>query len=100
MTVGLLLLASELLTHRHAGSVAEGWRVAIAKITGQGLTSIAIVVALLWACALGERLVIRRANAEAAQVLSAMRVLRTRQRRQPAAAPARPLAGRRHVRQG
>jgi len=74
--------------------------VEIAKITGQGLTSVAILVALLWACALGERVIMRRADAEAAQVLNAMRVLRTRQRRQPAAAPARPLAGRPHVRRG
>lgn len=65
----------------------EGAGVAIAKITGQGLTSIAVLVALLWACVIGERVLARRANAGAAQVYEAMRRLRLKQRREPAAAP-------------
>ena len=56
----------------------------------QGLTSIAILVALLWTCAIGERIILGRATADAAQVMRAMRELRFKTRRQPAAAPARP----------
>jgi hypothetical protein len=70
--------------------------VPVAKITGQGLTSIAILVALLWACVVGQRLVLRRANQEAAQVARAMRELRSKSRREPAAAPARPPHRRLH----
>ena len=62
---------------------------AIAKITGQGLTSIAILVALLWACVIGERVIARRAATGAAQAVQAMRILRLQNRRQPAAAPGR-----------
>jgi len=65
-------------------------RVSVAKITGQGLMSIAILVALLWTCLICQRVTLRRANAGAAQVMRAMRELRLKNRRQPAAAPARP----------
>jgi hypothetical protein len=68
----------------------SAFRVSVAKITGQGLTSIAILVALLWTCAIGERIILGRATADAAQVMRAMRELRFKTRRQPAAAPARP----------
>jgi hypothetical protein len=68
----------------------SGPRVSVAKITGQGLTSIAILVALLWTCAIGERVILGRANAGAAQVIRAMRELRLRNRRAPAATPQRP----------
>jgi len=61
----------------------------VAKITGQGLTSIAILVALLWTCVIGERAILGRANAGAAQVVRAMRELRYKNRREPAATPAR-----------
>ena len=67
----------------------SGLPVSVAKITGQGLTSIAILVVLLWTCVIGERLIIRCANADAAQVARAMRDLRFKTRRQPAAVPAR-----------
>ena len=53
--------------------------VPIAKITGQGLASIAILVALLWGCVLGERAVVGGANRTATEVVRAMRALRTRQ---------------------
>jgi hypothetical protein len=49
--------------------------VPVAKITGQGLTSIALLVALLWTC-VGERFILRRAADDAAQVMQAMRELR------------------------
>jgi hypothetical protein len=68
----------------------SGLQLPVTKITGQGLKSIAILVALLWTCAIGERLVVGRANAATAQVIQAMRELRLKNRREPAAAPARP----------
>jgi len=42
---------------------------ALAKITGQGLTAMAFLVALLWACLVGERLIVRNATQEAHRVL-------------------------------
>jgi hypothetical protein len=41
----------------------------IAKITGQGLAAIALSVALLWSCVIGERVMVRRASAERALVM-------------------------------
>lgn len=63
----------------------------IAKITGQGLTSIAILVALLWACIVDERLLAHRARAGMADTLEAMRTLRLKNRHEPVAAPAAPV---------
>jgi len=68
----------------------SGSQLSVAKITGQGLTSIAVLVALLWTCAIGERVMLGRANACAAQVVRAMRELRSKNRREPAATPQRP----------
>jgi hypothetical protein len=42
---------------------------AIAAITKQGLWTMAILVAVLWGCLVGERLTVQRANREMAQVL-------------------------------
>jgi len=75
----------------------SGSRVSVAKITGQGLTSIAILVALLWACVIGQRVILGRANAGAVQVMRAMRELRSKNRREPAAAPAPPPHRRQHI---
>jgi hypothetical protein len=69
---------------------------AIARITGQGLTSIAILVVFLWACVIGERVIVARANAETTEAVRAMRSLQFKSRRQPAAAPARPTPRRQH----
>ncbi|MGA2736161.1 MAG: hypothetical protein ABSG65_01790 [Bryobacteraceae bacterium] len=69
--------------------VRRSRRVSVAKITGQGLTSIAILVAILWTCAIGERVILGRANAGAAQVMREMRELQYENRRLPAAAPTR-----------
>lgn len=69
---------------------------AIARITGQGLISIAILVALLWVCAIGERVIVERANLQAAQTLRAMRSLQIKNRRPPASTPARPAQRRLH----
>jgi hypothetical protein len=55
------------------------------------LASIAILVALLWACALGERFIVRRANLETDQTLRAMRLLQLKNRPLPASGPVRPL---------
>ena len=63
-------------------------RLPVAKITGQGLTSIAILVALLWACVIGERVMLGSAQTGAAEALRTMRELRLKNRREPAAAPA------------
>ena len=71
-----------------------------AKITGQGLTSIAILVALLWTCVIGERLMVGRAIAGTTQVMRAMRELRLKNRRQPAATPTRPSHRRLHTEVG
>jgi hypothetical protein len=68
----------------------KGFAVAIARITVQGLTSIAILVLVLWACAIGERVIVDRANAETTEALRAMRSLQLKNRRQPAATPLRP----------
>lgn len=66
----------------------------LAKITGQGLAAIAIVVAALWTCIIGERVLVAHANASAAETLVAMRALRSRSQRQPAANPAQRQRGR------
>lgn len=63
---------------------------AVAKITGQGLVSIAVLVALLWTCIIGERVISRRASAANEQTLRAMRALRIKILRAPATAPALP----------
>ena len=41
----------------------------LARITNQGLVAIACAVALLWACILGERVLMTRAYAERAAVM-------------------------------
>lgn len=66
----------------------------VARITGQGLTSIAILVVLLWACGLAEHLIVRVARAECSQTVREMRALQSRNRRQPASAPAHPVTPR------
>jgi hypothetical protein len=40
-----------------------------AKITGQGLVAIALSVALLWACFIGERLMVHQALAQRTQLM-------------------------------
>ena len=60
----------------------------IIKITGQGLLTIAVSVALLWGCIIGERLTARRAFSERAKVLRDISRMQRRQRTQPVSAPA------------
>lgn len=61
---------------------------AIAKLTGQGLTAIAVSVALLWGCLVGERLLLQRANAEASRTMYELRVMRLQRNAHPVASPA------------
>jgi hypothetical protein len=60
---------------------------AIAKLTGQGLTAIAISVGLLWGCILGERIILKNARLEAGRTMIELRLLKMR-RSQPVAVPA------------
>jgi hypothetical protein len=60
----------------------------IVKITGQGLSAIALSVAVLWGCWIEERAVTRHASVERARVLRDLRQLRrTLPHRQPVFAP-------------
>lgn len=59
----------------------------VAKITGQGLSAIAILVALLWGCLVGEHIIVQRANQEARHALRQVRVLRMKQQIEPTSAP-------------
>ena len=60
----------------------------IVKITGQGLSAIALSVALLWGCLISERVTARQAFAERAKVLREVSRMQRRQRTQPASTPA------------
>jgi hypothetical protein len=60
----------------------------IVKITGQGLSAIALSVALLWGCLIGERVAARRAFSERAKVLRDISRIRRRQRTRPVSVPA------------
>lgn len=59
----------------------------IAKITGQGLAAIALSVALLWACFVGERLILNRTYAKRAQVIRELRQMQNLHRTQPVSTP-------------
>ena len=61
---------------------------AIAKITKAGLSSIAVLVVLLWSCIIGEHMMVRRANREFSSALNEIRALRMKKSAEPAAAPA------------
>jgi hypothetical protein len=60
----------------------------IAKITGQGLLAMALSVALLWGCLIGQRVAVRRAVSERAKVLRDISRTPPRRRTQPVSAPA------------
>ena len=59
----------------------------IAKITGQGLAAIALSVALLWACFIGERLLVRHTLDQRAQLMRELHRMQRDRRAQPASAP-------------
>jgi hypothetical protein len=60
----------------------------IVRITGQGLAAIALSVALLWACFIGERLMVRQAIAQRVQLMQELRQMQRDHRAQPVSAPA------------
>ena len=60
----------------------------IIRITGQGLSAIALSVALLWGCLIGERVAAQQAYSERARVMRDIMRLRRRERPQPVSAPA------------
>jgi hypothetical protein len=72
----------------------------IMKITRQGLSAIALAVALLWGCVLGQRVASRRALLERTQVLRDLSRMKRRQRTQPVSAPAPLLPHRARVAAG
>lgn len=59
----------------------------IAKITGQGLAAIALSVALLWSCFVGEHLILNRTYAQRAQVMRDLHQMQQRHNTQPASTP-------------
>ena len=59
----------------------------IAKITGQGLAAIALSVALLWACFIGERLLVRQSLDQRAQLMRELHQMQRDRRAQPVSAP-------------
>ena len=65
----------------------------IAKITGQGLAAIALSVALLWGCFIGERLIVRNALDQRAQLMRELHRMQRDRQAQPVSAPA-PMAHR------
>jgi hypothetical protein len=72
----------------------------IIKITGQGMSAIALSVALLWGCLIGERLAARRAFSERTKVLRDISRMRRRERTQPVSAPSPFLSHRTRVAAG
>jgi hypothetical protein len=62
----------------------------IVKITGQGLSAIALSVAILWGCWMQEQAVTRRDHAERARVLRDLQQLQRPQDPVSVPAPARP----------
>jgi hypothetical protein len=63
---------------------------AIAKITRQGLTSIAILVVILWGCLFAERYLTRTAQMETYRALRQIRYLKLKRHVEPATHPVAP----------
>ena len=59
----------------------------VVKITGQGLSAIALLVALLWGCLIAENRILREAVAGREQALDQLRRLRRRAAPQPLFVP-------------
>ena len=60
---------------------------AISRITGPGLTVIALLVAVLWGCIIGERVLIQRANLEYYRAIRDVQLLQLRRRAETVSAP-------------
>ena len=69
------LLTGEQIANDPARRVGQ---VPIVKITGQGLSAIALSVALLWACLIAERRISSDATEARSRTLLELRLLRTR----------------------
>ena len=63
---------------------------AIAKITREGLVSIAVLVAILWGCILAERILTRRTSLETYRVMRQIRYLKFKRHIEPASRPVSP----------
>jgi hypothetical protein len=63
---------------------------AIAAITRQGLTSIAILVAILWGCLFAERYLTRTSQMETYRALQRIRYLKLKRHVEPASHPVAP----------
>ncbi len=61
----------------------------IARITGQGLGAIAMAVGILWACFIGERVIVHQAYSQRAQVMRELHQMQRMRRLEPVSAPAR-----------
>ena len=61
---------------------------AIAKITREGLVSIAVLVAILWGCILGERILTRKTTIETYRVMRQLRYMKFKRHIEPASRPA------------
>ena len=60
---------------------------ALAKISGAGLSSIAVLVVILWACILGEHLIVDRANREFTSAMAQLHQLQMKKQAEPASVP-------------
>ena len=66
----------------------HGRPMAIAKITREGLVSIAVLVAILWGCILGERILTRNTTIETYRVMRQLRYMKFKRHIEPASRPA------------
>ena len=64
---------------------------AVAKITREGLVTIAVLVAILWGCILTERVLSRNTSIETYRVLRQIRYLKFKLHVEPASNPGPPL---------
>lgn len=62
-------------------------RMALAKITREGLVTIAVLVAILWGCILRERVLSRNTSIETYRVLRQIRYLKFKLHVEPASHP-------------
>jgi len=66
----------------------HGTPMAIAKITREGLVSIAVLVAILWGCILGERILTHNTTIETYRVMRQLRYMKFKRNIEPASRPA------------
>jgi hypothetical protein len=62
----------------------------LARISGAGLIWIATLVAMLWACILGEHMIVRRANRDLNEAMLGLRQLQLKKQTVPVSLPAAP----------